>query len=275
MKAWSLLPLSDVNLQESAFGLSDEEREYYSLSRRVYSKFAPFYDLVVFPLRKLRRDVVASAGAGRSTSVLDVATGTGEQARAFAEAGCDVVGVDLSPAMLRVARRKIRFSNLALGRADGSALPFEAARFEVSCISFALHEMPTSLRERVLREMVRVTKPEGTLVVVDYALPRSAVARPIVYRLVKLYERDHYAEFVRLDLHDLLLRSGIVVREERRPLLGLVRIVVGARSGATSAPVRDEVDPQELKPGSTPRARNLRAFPAAGAAARPLHRPRT
>jgi tRNA/tmRNA/rRNA uracil-C5-methylase (TrmA/RlmC/RlmD family) len=92
-------------------GQTEEERAYYSLSRRVYPVFAPFYDAVALPLRKLRHEVTEMVDLGPDARVLDVATGTGSQALAFAAKAREVVGIDLSEAMLRVARRKNRFTH--------------------------------------------------------------------------------------------------------------------------------------------------------------------
>ncbi len=214
--------------KEERLDRTDEEREYYSLNERVYAIFAPFYDFVVFPIGKLRREVAASAGVDARSRVLDVATGTGAQARAFAERAREVVGIDLSEPMLRIARRKSRFPNLTFGHADATELPFGDASFDVSCISFALHEMPSSIRERTVGEMARVTKPGGTVLVVDYGTPRDALGH-LLNRLVKLYERDHYVDFIRSDLRGLLRRMGIEVRGERPVLLGAVTIVTGSR----------------------------------------------
>jgi demethylmenaquinone methyltransferase/2-methoxy-6-polyprenyl-1,4-benzoquinol methylase len=213
---------------EERLNRTDEEREYYALNKRVYAAFAPFYDFVTFPIGKLRRQVAAAAGVDARSRVLDVATGTGAQARAFAEKAGEVIGVDLSAAMLRVARRKNRFPNLIFRQADATELPFGDARFDVACISFALHEMPRSIRERTVAEMARVTKPGGTIVVVDYGQPRDAFGN-VLYHLVKLYERDHYVDFIRSDLRALLQQAGIEVGDDRAVLLGTVRIVTGSR----------------------------------------------
>jgi demethylmenaquinone methyltransferase/2-methoxy-6-polyprenyl-1,4-benzoquinol methylase len=144
------------------------------------TRLAPFYDATMFPLRRLRREVVARSGVDHRSRVLDVATGTGAQAKAFAQRAGEVVGVDLSEAMLRVARKKCRAANLKLLRADATALPFGDGEFDVSCISFALHEMPPTIRARTLLEMARVTKPGGCVIVVDYAAPRTALVGRLI-----------------------------------------------------------------------------------------------
>lgn len=215
---------------------SRDDRAYYQLNERVFSKLAPFYDLVALPIRGLRRQAVILSGARPGSRVLDVATGTGAQAFAFAAAGCEVVGVDLSEAMLSVARRKCRGSNPTFRWADATELPFEDASFDVSSISFALHEMPLGIRSRVVREMVRVARPASVVLVVDYALPNNAVVGAAAYRAVKLYERDHYAQFVRSDLDALLRGAGLTIDEDRRPLGGLARIVRCTKSNEGGSP---------------------------------------
>lgn len=106
---------------------ADAERAYYALQARVYRLLAPFYDAVVLPLRGLRGAIAALVPEG--ARVLEVATGTGEQALAFAARGDAVVGLDLSDAMLRRARRKNRFAHAMFVHGDTTALPFADASF--------------------------------------------------------------------------------------------------------------------------------------------------
>ena len=211
-------------------GITDEElRRYYALNRAVYPWLSRCYDLITRPLRRLRTQVVADAGAPPGSRVLDVATGTGAQALAFAPSAAEVVGVDISDAMLRVARSRPRPSNVQFVEGDATELAFPTGYFDVGCISFALHEMPAAVRDRVLRELARVTRPGGTVVVVDYGLPASRVGRALASRLVGLYERPYYQEFVCSDLPAQLTAAGVAIRSDRRALRGNVRIVVGHR----------------------------------------------
>ena len=195
---------------------TDEERHYYALNAKVWRILAPFYDTIVLPLKRLRQDVAKLAGVGPGSRVLDVATGTGAQALAFAENEAEVVGVDISEPMLRIARRKACVRDVTFRVADSRELPFEDARFDICSVSFGLHEMPVSVRQQALLEMVRVTKPNGKVVIVDYVLPKNPIARKLVYHAVKLYERDNYAEFVRSDLRAMLDRAGLAARTEAR-----------------------------------------------------------
>lgn len=238
--------------QKEPRGRTDEEREYYSFSRRAYAIFAPIYDTVVFPFRKLRRQVASVIDLPPGSRLLDVATGTGQQAFAFAGKVREVVAIDLSEAMLRIARRKNRFPNASFQEADAAELPFEDGSFDASCISFALHEMPSTVRNRVVREMARVTKPGGSIIVVDYALPQGRMASAIAYHLIKLYERDHYATFVTADVAALLKSAGIEVSKQHPALAGFARIITGHVSEQVTE-VHPAVTTGAAHTGSAPR----------------------
>lgn len=98
-------------------------------------------------------------------------------------------------------------------------------------MSFALHDMPLSIRERVLKEMVRVTKPGGTIIIVDYALPMGKISRFLIYHFIKLYESKYYPEFMKSELQVLLEKSGIKIKEEIPVFLGAGRILKGVKNG--------------------------------------------
>ena len=114
-------------------------------------------------------------------SVLDVACGTGAVARVAAErVGPEgrVVGVDLNQAMLTVAERVC--PGIELRQADVSALPFEAATFDVVLCQMALMFFPDRLA--ATREMGRVVKPQGTVVImvlpVAISSSKTSAVRP-------------------------------------------------------------------------------------------------
>ncbi len=214
-------------MKDRDYPVTDEEKNYYSIQKKFWGIFAPFYDIAVAPISRIRERVVSFTNAPEEAKVLDVATGTGKQAFAFARRGYDVTGVDLSEAMLKVATRKNRYGNLKLEVADATNLPFENHSFDVACVSFALHEMPLTVREKVLREMVRVTKAKGTIVIIDFALPQNRVGRFFIYNLVKLFEGEHYVKFMKSDLKVSIQQAGIAIEGELRILLGGGRIIKG------------------------------------------------
>lgn len=89
--------------------------------------------------------------------------------------------------------------------------------------------MPLTIREKALKEMARVTKIKGMIVIVDYALPKNKVGRFLIYHFVKAYEGKYYSKFIKSDLEVLLGRTGIKVEEELPVPLGAGKILKGIK----------------------------------------------
>jgi demethylmenaquinone methyltransferase/2-methoxy-6-polyprenyl-1,4-benzoquinol methylase len=205
------------------------EEEYYSYIKRWFSRWAPIYDIIAIPFSRVMDKVVDFTKARNGSRILDVATGTGKQAFAFAKRGYDVIGIDLSEDMLKIANKKNKYENVKFEVADATNTPFEDRHFDVSCVSFALHDMPLSIREKVLKEMVRVTKPKGIIVIVDYALPKNKIGKYLIYRFVKSYESQYYPEFIKSDIRATIRKSGIEIENEIPVLFGAGKISKGIR----------------------------------------------
>ena len=99
--------------------------------------------------------------------ILDLAAGTGSSSEPLADAGAEVIPADFSEGML-AAGRKAR-PNLPFTKADALNLPFEANTFDVVTISFGLRN--TADIDKALTQMLKVTKPGGHLVVVEFSHP--------------------------------------------------------------------------------------------------------
>src|SRR6266496_524231 len=166
----------------------DEISTYYQVVETAFAKMARYYDLITLPIRAVREQAADLITGRDSLRILDVATGTGAQAFAFAKRGHNVVGVDLSDSMIKVAQKKNWQGKVKFEVADATHLPYVNDSFDVTTISFALHDMPLTIREKVLNEMVRVTKLQGSIVIVDYDLPKNRLGRLLIYRFVRLYE---------------------------------------------------------------------------------------
>lgn len=99
--------------------------------------------------------------------ILDVATGTGRVAIGQALRGAEVDAVDLTPAMLTRAREKAESAGVQVRfqRADAFSLPFEENTFDAVISTRFFHLLPASTYPALLRELVRVAKPGGKIVV--------------------------------------------------------------------------------------------------------------
>lgn len=145
--------------------------------------WAWLYDAVVRVIsfgrdRAIRRWTVAQAAIRPGESVLDVGCGTGDltlAARAQTGAAGSVVGLDASPEMIAVARRKAARKRADVDFRVGliEATGFPDRTFDVVLSSLMLHHLPGDLKRRGLEECRRVLKPGGRLVVVDFAQPAA------------------------------------------------------------------------------------------------------
>lgn len=124
-----------------------------------------------------RRKAIREVMAAQPKNILDVATGTGDLAIAAAHKIPDakITGVDISVGMLDVGRRKIADQKLAgsisMQEADSEALPFCDASFDVVMCAYGVRNFEHL--EAGLREMQRVLRPGGKLVVLEFSKPRS------------------------------------------------------------------------------------------------------
>lgn len=133
-----------------------------------YQGIARWYDRLFEPLNaKLRAIGLALAELNAGQSVLDVGCGTGSLLAIWRTRGCVVHGIDKSAAMLNVARRKLGdAARLYVG--DATRMPFDDAEFDRVTAMLTLHEMRQPERLSVLREMRRVLKSEGRIILIDF-----------------------------------------------------------------------------------------------------------
>jgi ubiquinone/menaquinone biosynthesis C-methylase UbiE len=174
-----------------------------------YRYSAALYDFVVGPLTVGLQPVrMKLAPPIQGMRVLDVGCGTGSDLKLYHQAGCDVYGVDLSPAMLRVARRKFGKS-ADLHLCDAAQMPFQDESFDLVLSTYTLHEIPHEHRSLVVHEMIRVVKLDGWLLLTDflpgpYRFPAGWMNRALVLILELGAGREHLKRG-----RDFLRRGGL------------------------------------------------------------------
>ena len=184
---------------------------------RFLSRTAPFYDPAVRPLgfRRLWEEVAEWAARTAGTPCLDVCTGTGGVAVALARRGSRVVGLDLSPGMLRHARRKARAAGVAdraqWVRMDARRIAFRDDSFPLVVCSMSFHEMAEKERGQVLEEIKRVASDR--VVVADYRVPTAGWQRLLfpVFRAFEHLESEDFDGFTSVDFRERLEEAGLVV----------------------------------------------------------------
>lgn len=120
-----------------------------------------------------RMQTVRAVAPQAGERILDVAAGTGTSSAALARSGAEVVAVDFSAGMIEVGRH--RHPKLTFVEADATALPFKANEFDAVTISFGLRNIENP--RKALKELYRVLKPGGRLVVCEFSKPPRALLR--------------------------------------------------------------------------------------------------
>jgi len=196
------------------------------------------YSTVIDPLlRDLRVHVPRFSGMKAKDRVLDVCCGTGDQALHYARRGIIAAGIDLSPHMIRVAKRNKRkhgLSNVSFQVGDATQLPFQDHCFDYASISLALHEKETASRDRIISEMKRVVRKEGILVFVDFQVPLPM--NPYTY-LAKAIEfiagwehHRYFKDYIEQGGLEEMLRENQLPEEKRDYLKSGLMVIIKAKN---------------------------------------------
>lgn len=185
-------------------------------SQLFYKVMSGYYDLldVIYfrkPETSPRKLVLDSVVDG--DKVLDLCTGTATNAVAIAKKypNAKVVGIDLSKDMLIIAKSKVKKENLdnvSLYRMDATALKFKDETFDKVLLSLVLHEMDDELAASIIKEAMRVLKPDGELVVTEWEREISPV-RKLIFSPIDVLEPKPYKSFIKKDLVEYFKEYGL------------------------------------------------------------------
>ncbi len=151
--------------------------------RRLFDTIATRYDLITVLLSfgrdaAWKRRLVRMATPADGFRALDLACGTGDIAFAIAADGARVVGLDVTPRMIALAREKRaagQRTSFLVG--DMMALPFPDASFDLVTTGYGLRNVP--VLEPAVKEIARVLRPGGQLLSLDFNRPDNAIVRGV------------------------------------------------------------------------------------------------
>jgi ubiquinone/menaquinone biosynthesis methyltransferase len=151
--------------------------------RGLFATIADRYDFITVALsygrdRRWKRRLIDLAAPSPGMRAADLATGTGDIAFALAERGVDVVGLDVTRRMIELARGKITASPApAFLVGDMVALPFASGAFDIVTTGYGIRNVPDL--QASIDEMLRVLKPGGQALSLDFDRPSSALVRAV------------------------------------------------------------------------------------------------
>lgn len=134
--------------------------------------------------RRWKRRLVALANVKSGMRALDVCCGTGDIALALAAHGADTTGLDFTEAMLAVAKQKPTPGKVDFIQGDAMKLPFPDTVFDAVTVGYGLRNLASW--ETGLSEMVRVARPGGRVVVLDFGKPDNAFWRALYFGYLRL-----------------------------------------------------------------------------------------
>lgn len=209
--------------------------DYRKASGLLYGLIAGVYDLmdrIFFPEGKPNpRKALALGLPTGALKILDVCAGTAATSMAIAQKSpaYSVTGIDRSERMLAVAKRKIAASglgNLSIQKADATSLPYPDASFDAVTTSLSLHEFPESVRDEILRELRRVLKPKGLLLIIEWDRPDPGLSRAAFNFFPALFEPRGFKEFLNLDWKAWLSAHGFTLENvDRYPFTKLITAI--------------------------------------------------
>lgn len=154
----------------------------------LFAAIAPRYDLIndlqsLGLHRRWKSRLIRLASIQPGESALDVCCGTGDVAFALARAGARVTGLDFSNPMLEVARRRDISRSMNWLQGDALALPFPDAAFDVVTVAYGLRNM--SDVDKGLDELLRVTRPGGRVLILEFGKPPNALWRRLYFAYLR------------------------------------------------------------------------------------------
>ncbi|WP_375323725.1 bifunctional demethylmenaquinone methyltransferase/2-methoxy-6-polyprenyl-1,4-benzoquinol methylase UbiE [Flagellimonas sp. GZD32] len=199
---------------------------------------------------KWRKKIVAFLSEKSPKNILDIATGTGDLAIALSKTGAEkIVGLDLSPGMLEVGKKKVNEKSLdktiEMVVGDSENLPFEDNSFDAITVAFGVRNFENL--EKGLQEIYRVLKPEGHFLVLETSVPTKTpfkqgyrfYTKYILPNIGRLFSKDRSAYAYLSEsasvfpygeaFNNILGKIGFIGIENKPQTMGVATIYVASK----------------------------------------------
>jgi ubiquinone/menaquinone biosynthesis C-methylase UbiE len=191
-----------------------------------YQRIAPFYDVLDLPFEYGRyRKIRPLLFSGLSGSILDAGVGTGRNFP-FYPPGAKIVGIDLSPAMLACAARRLPSAGveIELRQMDVTHIDLPDRHFDAAVATFLFCVLPEELQVPGLRELKRVTKPNGIIRLLEYTRPQGAFRRAMT-KVWEPWVRWAYGAAFDRQTEQHVPEAGLHVVQSRFVVDDLIKII--------------------------------------------------
>lgn len=189
-----------------------------------YKNIAKWYDLIFEAMNVgLRKIGMKMYRVKDGMDVLDIGCGTGAHLSLYQKANCNVHGVDLSPAMLKVAKEKLG-DKAELKLCSATETGFDDNKFDLILTTTVLHEMKENIRIETLKEAKRIMKSDGRILLIDFhpgpIKKFKGIYTKIVITFAEIFAgREHfrnYRHFIKNGgLPELLKKTGLNIIDKR------------------------------------------------------------
>ena len=185
----------------------------------------PWWEPIDDKWQQIRPLMVRMANPGPGDTVLDVATGVGYQAEAFAAGGCRAVGIDYVLDRVKVATASHSNPRLSWAVADASRLPVREDAFDIVSISLALHDMPVAVIREALKEFHRVAR--RCVVMVEPCAPENVFLKHLYIWVAMLVDESMLIrDYLFCDLEKLLEEARLNLVTWQRCFYGILAVYV-------------------------------------------------
>jgi ubiquinone/menaquinone biosynthesis C-methylase UbiE len=215
-----------ARLDAAVFGV-DLRNSKTMRKQKVYNRVARFYDVLDLPFEYGRyRPYRQQMFSGLARRILDAGVGTGRNMTFYPE-GAEVTGIDLSKAMLgRAEKRRERLQKpVDLLEMDVLATTFPDDHFDAVVATFLFCVLEPEDQFPALKELRRITRPDGEIRILEYAYSRNPVKRFIMYLWAPWVRWLYGAAFDR-DTEQYVPRAGLRVAEFRFLFQDIIKLLI-------------------------------------------------